>query len=152
MTSRGTEHEALALALDHSWRWFENRRGRAYQILNALLVCIAVMATAYATALNADLHAAAGAISLLTAVVIVAAYSESMRLQASALLAEDAITKIQERLATTLGIDALRLVERERVLHQPSRLPWMRPVARTLVTLGVLVSLGGAAYTWTATR
>jgi hypothetical protein len=151
MMPRGSDHEALALALDHAWRWFENRRGRGYQTLNALLICIAVMATAYATAMNADMHGAAGVISLLTGVILVAAYSESMRLRASALLAEDAIKRIQEHLAATLSIDALRLIEREQALHQLSRVPWMHPVSRVLVFLGVLVCLGGAGYTWTAT-
>jgi len=151
MTPQGTDHEALALALDHAWRWYENRRGRAYQVLNALLVLLAVTATAYAAALNADMHGAAAVISLLTGVVLMGAYSESMRLQASALLAEDAIKRIQEHLATTLNIDALRLIEREHALHQPPRLRWMHPVSRVLVSVGVLASLGGAVYTWLAT-
>ncbi|WP_306332232.1 hypothetical protein [Streptomyces sp. KL118A] len=151
MTPRGTDHEAFVLALDHAWRWYENRRGRAYQILNALLVGLAVLATAYAAALNADMHAAAGVISLLSGVILVAAYAESMRLQESAVLAEDAIKEIQGHLATTLGIASLRLVEREQALHRPGRLGWLHPVARVLVCLGVLVALGGAAYTWAAT-
>lgn len=150
MTPRGTDHETLALALDHAWRWSENRRGRAYQVLNALLVCLAVMATAYAAAMNAHMYGAAGVISLLTGVILIAAHSESMRLRGSALLAEDAIKKIQDHLAMTLDIDALRLIEREQALHEPPRLPWMHPVSRVLVCLGVLVSLGGAVYTWIA--
>jgi hypothetical protein len=152
MTSRGTDHEALALALDHAWRWYENRRGRAYQILNALLICLAVMAAAYPAALSADMYGVAGVISLLTGVVLVAAHSESTRLQASALLAEDAIKKIQEHLATALDIASLRLIEREQALHPPPRLQWMHPISRVLVGLGVLVSLSGAFYTWTAAR
>ncbi|MGN9763442.1 hypothetical protein [Streptomyces sp. SD31] len=110
------------------------------------------MATAYAAALNADMRGAAGVISLLTGVILVAAYAESMRLQASALLAEDAIKQIQGHLATTLDIASLRLIEREQAHHQLPRLPWMHPVSRVLVCLGVLVSLGGAVYTWVATR
>ncbi|EFL29358.1 conserved hypothetical protein [Streptomyces himastatinicus ATCC 53653] len=151
MTQGGTDHEALALALDHAWHWYENRRGRAYQVLNALLVLLAVAATAYAAALNADMHGAAAVISLLAGVVLAGAYSESMRLQASALLAEDVIKKVQEHLAATLNIDCLRLIEREHALHQPSRLRWMHPVSRVLVFIGVLASLGGAIYTWLAT-
>ncbi|WP_234365460.1 hypothetical protein [Streptomyces sp. RTd22] len=151
MTQGGTDHEALALALDHAWRWYENRRGRAYQVLNAVLVLLAVAATAYAAALNADMHGAAAVISLLAGVVLAGAYSESMRLQASALLAEDVIKKIQEHLAATLNIDCLRLIEREHALHQPPRLRWMHPVSRVLVFIGVLASLGGAIYTWLAT-
>ncbi|MEU5592778.1 hypothetical protein [Streptomyces sp. NPDC020298] len=150
MTAGGTDHEALALALDHAWRWFENRRGRAYQVLNALLVLVAVAATAYAAALNAHMHGVAGTISLLTGVIIAAAYSESTRLQAQSLLAEDAIKELQERLATTLDIDALRMVERERALHQPPRPSWIHPASRPLVLVGILASLGGAVYTWLA--
>jgi hypothetical protein len=149
MTPRGTDHEALVLALDHAWRWYENRRGRAYQVLNALLVFLAITATAYAAALNADLHGAAGAMCLVAAVILVGAYAESMRLQASALLAEDAVKEIQERLSTTLSIDSLRLVEREHSLHLPLTQRWTHP--GVLMSVGVLVSLGGAAYTWLAT-
>ncbi|MGX1476252.1 UNVERIFIED_CONTAM: hypothetical protein RKD50_005060 [Streptomyces canus] len=108
------------------------------------------MATAYAAAMNAHMYGAAGVISLLTGVILIAAHSESMRLRGSALLAEDAIKKIQDHLAMTLDIDALRLIEREQALHEPPRLPWMHPVSRVLVCLGVLVSLGGAVYTWIA--
>ncbi|WP_421106997.1 hypothetical protein [Streptomyces sp. NEAU-S77] len=97
------------------------------------------------------MHGAAAVISLLAGVVLAGAYSESMRLQASALLAEDAIKKIQEHLAATLNIDCLRLIEREHALHQPRRLRWMHPVSRVLVSIGVLASLGGAVYTWLAT-
>lgn len=75
---------------------------------------------------------------------------ESMRLRRSALLAEDAIKKIQDHLAMTLDIDALRLIEHEQALHEPPRLRWMHPVSRLLVCLGALVSLGGAVYTWIA--
>ncbi|WP_229914428.1 hypothetical protein [Streptomyces capitiformicae] len=102
--------------------------------------------------MNADMHGAAGVMCLVAAVILVGAHSETMRLQASALLAEDAIKKIQEHLATILDIDSLRLVEREHALHQPPRRRWMHPVSeRVLVSVGVLVSLGGAVYTWVAT-
>lgn len=152
MTPRGTDHEVLALALDHAWRVYENRRGRAYQVLNALLVFLAVTATAYVAAVNADMHGAAGVMCMVAAFILVGAYSESMRLQASAALAEDAIKKIQEHLATTLSIDSLRLIEREHALHQRRRWRWINPVSEgMLVCVGVLVSLGGAIYTWVAT-
>ncbi|MEI5101771.1 hypothetical protein RB200_28765 [Streptomyces sp. PmtG] len=146
MTPRGADHEILMIALDHAWRWYENRRGRAYQVLNALLVFLAVTATAYAAAVTADMHGPAGVMCVVAAVIIVGAHAESMRLQASAHLAEEAIRKLQEGLAATLDIDALRLVEREHALHST------QPVTeRVLVCLGVVISLGGAVYTWVAT-
>lgn len=151
MTSRGSDQEALALALDHAWRWSENRRGRAYQVLNALLICIAIMATAYAAALTADMHGVAGMISLLSGASLVGAYAESTRLRASATLADEAIKKIEERLATTLALESLRLVEREQPLYAASRLAWPWSVSKSLVSIGALVSLAGAIYTWVAT-
>ncbi|MFJ9154833.1 hypothetical protein ACIRP7_43925 [Streptomyces sp. NPDC102270] len=151
MTSQGSDQEALALALDHAWRWSENRRGRAYQVLNALLICIAIMATAYVAALNADMHGVAGMISLLSGVLLVGAYVESARLSASAALAEEAIRKIEERLATTLALESLRLVEREQPRYAARTLAWPWSVTKTLVAIGVLVSLAGAVYTWVET-
>ena len=151
MTSRGSDQEALALALDHAWRWSENRRGRAYQVLNALLICIAIMATAYVAALNADMHGVAGMISLLSGIFLVGTYAESARLGASAALAEDAIRKIEERLATTLALESLRLVEREQPLYAARTLAWPWSVTKSLVAIGALVSLAGAVYTWVAT-
>ena len=141
----------MALALDHAWRWSENRRGRAYQVLNALLICIAIMATAYAAALNADMHGVAGTISLLSGVLLVGTYAESARLSASAALVEDAIRKIEERLATTLALESLRLVEREQPLYAARTLAWPWSVTKSLVIIGVLVSLAGAVYTWVET-
>lgn len=141
----------MALALDHAWHWSENRRGRAYQVLNALLICVAIMATAYAAALNADMHGVAGMISLLSGILLVGAYAESARLRASAALAEDAIRKIEERLAAALALESLCLVEREQSLYAARTLTWPWSVSKSLVTTGVLVSLAGAVYTWVAT-
>ncbi|MFC4607769.1 hypothetical protein ACFO9E_08065 [Streptomyces maoxianensis] len=109
------------------------------------------MATAYAAALDADMHGVAGLISLLGGAILVGTYAESMRLRASAMLAEDAIWRIEERLATTLALESLRLIEREQSLHAARRLslPWS--VSKSLVTIGALVSLAGAIYTWVAT-
>ncbi|MFE9993690.1 SNARE domain-containing protein [Streptomyces avermitilis] len=151
MTSSGADHEALALALDHAWRWYENRIGRGYQVVNAMLIWTAILATAYAAALNADMHGVAGLISLICGASLGGAYREGKRLRASAALAEDVIMKIQERLATTLTIDSLRLVERERATSSSSRMFWHRPVTTQTVFIGMVVSLSGAVYTWVAT-
>jgi len=116
-----------------------------------MLIWTAILATAYAAALNADMHGVAGLISLICGASLGGAYRMGQRLRASAALAEDVIRKVQEHLATTLAIDSIRLVERERATYSSSRLFWHRPVTTQTVFIGVLVSLTGAIYTWVAT-
>lgn len=111
----------------------------------------AILATAYAAALNADMHGVAGLISLICGLSLGGAYREGRRLRASAALAEDVIMKAQERLATTLANDSLRMVERERATSSSSRLFWRQPVTTQAAFIGIVVSLTGAVYTWVAT-
>lgn len=97
------------------------------------------------------MHGVAGLISLICGLSLGGAYREGRRLRASAALAEDVIMKAQERLATTLANDSLRMVERERATSSSSRLFWRQPVTTQAAFIGIVVSLTGAVYTWVAT-
>jgi hypothetical protein len=109
------ERETLAVALDHAWRWYENRRGRAHLLLQILVVWLAILGTAYGVALQAKLYGIGGCLAVLAALSVVATDLETSRLRASAELAVAAVAELQSRLADALGMEAMRLHQREQV-------------------------------------
>jgi hypothetical protein len=145
MPESGDKHEALTLALDHSWRWYEYHLNLASQLVNYFLIVTAVLTTAYATALGSHLYAAAVAVNLVNAVVTVATYLEGTRLRAIATHAQEAIEVIEDQLATDLDMAPLRLVARRRSA-QVRRMPLPGALAFPLALLAFLASVCGALY------
>jgi hypothetical protein len=68
------EFRSISLILDHSWKIFEFRLGRALQILNFFLVTVAVMSAGYATALNSKQYPVAAVIGVMGALVAAASF------------------------------------------------------------------------------
>jgi hypothetical protein len=107
------ERETLAIALDHAWRWYENRRSRALTLLQILMLCLAISGALYGGAIQAKLYGLAGFVSAGTAAIFIAVEQEATRCHRSAALAADAVADLQDRLANALGTEKLRLHQRE---------------------------------------
>ena len=78
----------LTTALGHVWAWYDARINRGLQVLNFYLVSMAILATAYVSALNSRLYAVAAVLGLLGAAATFAAYKVGRRQQAIAKVAE----------------------------------------------------------------
>ncbi|MFD6287934.1 hypothetical protein [Streptomyces sp. NPDC060205] len=142
------ERETLAIALDHAWRWYENRRSRALTLLQTLVVYLAIVGAAYAAAVQAQLFGAAGFVCLMVAPILVAVEQEGTRLHRSAALAADAVAELQNRLADELGTESLRLHQREIASQATTPRYLGYDITKWLMYLsagGVLIS---AVYTW----
>ncbi|GAA3059777.1 hypothetical protein [Streptomyces glomeratus] len=139
------ERETLAIALDHAWRWYENRRSRALTLLQTLMLFMAIMGAAYGAAIQAKLYGLAGFQCLLIAPILIAVEREGTRLRRSAELASEAIAELQDRLANVLATEVLRLRRRE-LTNQTTR---PRPNgAKWLMYVSAGGALAGSVYTW----
>ncbi len=139
--------ETLTAALDHAWRWYEFRYGQIVQLFNFYMLAIAVLTTGYVTALNSKLYIVAGVVGLVVAGLSLATLLIGMGLRNSALLAAEPTVIMQGRLAASLGIEELRIVER----HQAQSIPtWRTGTMIAPFTLGVVVIAGiaGALGAW----
>ncbi|MGW4960173.1 hypothetical protein ACWEPL_23390 [Nonomuraea sp. NPDC004186] len=136
------DHESLVAALEHATRWYEYRISQGLQVLNFYLVSTAVNSAAYVAALQAKLDAVAGAVGLVAALVSVAAALAGWRSRGLARLALQPIAEIQDRLAATLNMDSLRLVQRN-----PHR-TFTTPISLVMFVLACVISVSGALYAW----
>jgi hypothetical protein len=119
------------------------------QVLNYFLVASAIMATAYVSALNGKRYAVAGAIAAIGLVISCAAYVAGRQQRDMAFLAIEPYREIQARLALSLGIESLRMVERgsERLAITKER---QRIAASIVFILAACVSVVAAVYPWIA--
>lgn len=144
------ERETLAIALDHAWRWYENRRGRAVLFLQILVLWLAILGTAYGLAFQAKQYGLAGSVGLVAAVSVAATDLEASRLRASAELAAEAVADLQGRLADALALESMRLQQREQAGRGPTPTFLGLDSGRWVALVGIIVALGGSLYTWVA--
>jgi hypothetical protein len=141
--------EWLKIALDHTTRWSEFYTANGLQVLNCFLLASAVMSAAYVSAINGRLKLVAGAIALTGVAVSGAAYLVGRRQRDVARLSNVPLKEIQNRLASSLNIESLRMQERA----EEGRKVWWRNAtvtANVIFPLAAAVSAAAAAYAWFA--
>ncbi|MCX5357202.1 hypothetical protein OG864_00150 [Streptomyces sp. NBC_00124] len=144
------ERETLSVALDHAWRWYENRRGRAVLFLQILVLWLAILGTAYGVAVQAEQYGLAGSMGVIAAVSVAVTDLETSRLRASAQLGAEAVTELQGRLADALSLEAMRLNQREQAGRPPTPTLLGLDSGRWVAFVSIAVALAGALYTWLA--
>ncbi len=127
----------LIAALEHSWAWYDARMNRGLQVVNYFLVAIAVLATAYVSAFNARHYAVAAVIALAGAALTGATIMTGYRQRRTAAVGELALVELQDRLASVLGVDAIRMQG-----PGPSK---VARYASVWIAFGLAVLLSGAA-------
>jgi hypothetical protein len=103
------ETALLIAALNHSSASFDARISRGLQVVNYYLVAVAVLANAYVSALNAKLYAVAAVIGLSAVPLTGVTFMVGFRQRQMADPSERALIEVQDRVASRLGIDALRI-------------------------------------------
>ena len=140
----------LTTALDHAWRWYDLRISGGIQILNFYLLGIAVLISAYVSALNSRNHTVAVTVAVVAAAVTFFTYMIGVRQDAVARIALSPIEEIEDRLADALGIDSIRLVKQYRVKQELSNSS-VRGLARLVVPVFIIVCVAAAIYAGLAT-
>jgi hypothetical protein len=135
----------LIAALDHAWRWHDLRISCGLQILNFYLLAIAVLITAYVSALNARNYTVSVAVALAGAAVTASTYMVGVRQDHVARLALTPIQELEGHLANGLDIDSLRLVEQYRVRRRLSTYA-VRAVAHFLYPVAIVICVLAAIY------
>jgi hypothetical protein len=136
------EHDTALLiaALNHAWAWYDARTNRGLQVINYFLVAIAVLATAYVSAINGKHWAIAVAIALSGATLTAVTFMVGYRQRRWAAVGELALAELQKRVADRLMIDSLRMVGSE-----AGKVPNYYPV-RLAFALALLLSIGSVLY------
>ncbi|MFG2472405.1 hypothetical protein ACGFXB_44275 [Streptomyces canus] len=142
------ERETLAIALDHAWRWYENRRSRAMTLLQMLFGWLAICGATYGVAVQADEYGLAGTVCLAAAAGVLGYDVDSAHLRASAQLAAETVAELQGRLADALSMESLRLHQRESAHRASPRRLLGQELERWMTAFSVVVAITAALYTW----
>lgn len=138
------DRELLGLALEHTWKWYEMRSSCILQIVNFYLISIAVLSAGYVSALGANMRQIAGMIGLLGGAATTAAFIAGRRHNQKGQIAKKPLIALQNRLASELNIESLRMVER----NDLARRPWfgLGRVVQVVYVLMLVTCLVAAAF------
>ena len=139
----GDDTALLVAALEHVRTWREARIERGLQVINYFLIAIAVVATAYVSAINGKHYAIAAVIALSGTVLTAVAYAAWLGQRRAAAAAEPGLAAVQNRIADRLGIDAIRGFDPGKA--QPGTVP-RDHLSRIAFGLAGLLSIGAALY------
>ena len=106
------DSDAEKTALEHAWAWFSLHATQRLQSVNFFLIAVAFLSAAFVTAVKEQMYVLAGGIAILGACVSYFFYRMERRIRSLLHAAEDAMAPLQERLATALNMQALRMVSR----------------------------------------
>ena len=110
---RDDDTALLIAALDHCWAAYDARINRGLQVVNYYLVAVAVLATAYVSAYNAKIYPVAAVIGASGLGLTTVTLAVGFRQRRMAGVNELALVEVQERLASRLGIGALRMAQKQ---------------------------------------
>jgi hypothetical protein len=145
-SDRQPEVALLTAALDHAWRWHEFRSNSGLQVLNFYLLAVAVLSTAYVSAINARRYDIAAVVAILGCAVSCATYMVGLRQREVANMAEAPLSEIQDRLATQLTIPSLRMTSKAEETRQTWRSA--TKTANIVFPLAAAACIGAALYAW----
>ena len=137
----GDETALLVAALEHVRTWREARIDRGLQVVNYFLVAIAVLATAYVSAIDGKHYGIATVIALSGTTLTVVTYALGRQQRYAAAAAEPGLAALQNRIADRLGIDVIRGFGKS----HPGTVPRYHLSAIAFGLAGLL-SIGAALY------
>ena len=139
--------QSLGMALDHVAKWREFYMTSGLQVLYFFLVAAALVSTAYVSAINGRLYLIAGVVALGGVGLSSAAYLVGRRQRDVARLADLPLAELQDRLASRLGIDSLRMTRRAET-HREQWWHNATVVANIVFPMTAVISVAAALYAW----
>jgi len=103
----------LAAALNYVWARYDGRTQRAFQMLNYYLVTIAILLTAYTSAINGKHYGIAAALAGTGLVLTAQAIAGLLYELNAAALAERPLIELQDRIVGRLRIDSICMAGRQ---------------------------------------
>ncbi len=126
--------QLLIAALNHAWTMYDTRNSRLYQLLNYYLVASAIVATAYASAINGKHYGLAAVFSVAGIGLSALAFAVGLDQKRIAGTAEPALITLEDQIASKLDIDSLRLLKAER---ERTTITFALPAAVLTALLGI---------------
>jgi uncharacterized membrane protein len=136
----GDDTALLIASLEHFRTLRETRLDRGLQLVNYFLVAVAVLASAYVSAINGKHYGIAVVIALSGTVLTAVTFAAGFRQRRSARGIQPVLATLQDRIADELGIDLIRYSQ-----SQPRNVPMYVP-AGIAFGLACLLSIGAALY------
>jgi hypothetical protein len=101
----------LIAALNYAWTVYDTRITRTFQLLNYYLVASAIVATAYASAINGKHYGLAAIFSVAGIGLSALAFAVGLDEKRTADKAEPALITLEDQIASKLDIDSIRIVK-----------------------------------------
>lgn len=124
----------LTAALNHAWAMYDTRNSRLYQLLNYYLVASAIVATAYASAINGKHFGLAAIFSVAGIGLSSLAFAVGLDQKRTADAAEPALITLEDQIASKLDIDSIRIL---RAGHEMRIMTFALPAAVLTALLGI---------------
>jgi hypothetical protein len=139
-TSEPPSHQApgdtalLIAALNHARIMYDTRNDRTYQLLNYYLVASAIVATAYASAINGKHYGLAAIFSIAGVGLSALAFAAGRDQKRNADTARPAIIRLEDQIASKLDIDSIRMLKAG---HERPSVTIALPAAVLIALLGI---------------
>ena len=147
MTEKGgssTDREDLKLALDYAWGWFSLHSSQRMQLMNFLILSLALTTAAYAGAIGNKKYWVAAAIAISGALLCVVFERLDIRTRELVQVSEPTLAALETEVRRRAGLAELTFVEA--IEHPRHRFTSYRAVLRVLTRVGAVLFVAALIY------
>ena len=149
----------LVAALDHAWTWYDEHMKRVFQLINFYILAIALLVTAYASAINGKHYGYAVALAVAGLAITAIASASALNQANAGGKAQEALSEMQDEIACKLEAgwqkagrqkDGKPKTSSFRMVEDQDGIRYNPPVAYIMIGLAALLFV--AALIYAATR